>query len=75
MDLVTHANTIPWLVQPGFFVSMIAYLLDAIALLIVAGIGYALLHGSLSHGDDLRLQQNPAEVAGKQTLKVPFTHG
>jgi len=71
MDLVTHANTIPWLVEPGFFVAMIAYLIDAVALLLVAGVVYALLHRLLAHGED----RHPAEEAGKQTQKVPFTHG
>jgi hypothetical protein len=75
MDLVTHSNTIPWLVDPGFFITLIAYMLDATAVTIVVGVVYALLRGVLSHDDNGGLHRYSTEAVGKQTLKVPFTHG
>ena len=74
MGLVSHANTMPWPLHPSFFITLFAYLLDAAALLIAAGIIYALMRGMLTLGDDLVQPRDAGADAGKASPSVPFTH-
>ena len=48
MDIVTHANTLPWLIGPQDFMSLISYALDGLALSLLLGLLYAGLHRLIS---------------------------
>lgn len=63
MNILTHTATIPWQVGPGFFMTLAAYLLDAVAVTATAFVLYALLHRMLSHGER-RGMHGQADEAG-----------
>lgn len=72
MGLVAQPNTMPWSVHPGIFITLFAYLLDAVALLIACGVVYALIRGVLTLGDN-RDQPETGADAGKGSRTAPFT--
>ncbi len=50
MDIISHANVMPWLVDTPFFVQMIVQAMLAVFLLSCAGLAYAGLRRMLSNG-------------------------
>ncbi|MET0065060.1 MAG: hypothetical protein ABW076_01815 [Candidatus Thiodiazotropha sp.] len=49
MTLISHANTMPWLVQPGFFMTLTMLLLNGLVAISVVTLLYRILHRLLSH--------------------------
>ncbi len=68
MDIVAHANTLPWLIGPQDFMSLISYALDGLALSLLLGVLYAGLHRLMSprasRADDRQQQSAPTFDAG-----------
>jgi hypothetical protein len=58
MDILTHANTLPWLIDPAGFLTLLNYSLDALALSLLSLLLYAGLHRLLSH--PVRLEEAPS---------------
>ncbi len=52
MDIISHANVMPWLVDTPFFVQMIVQAMLAVFLLSCVGLAYAGLRRMLSNGVD-----------------------
>lgn len=75
MGLIAHANIMPWSVDPGFFVSLFAYLLDAVALSIAAGVIYALTRGLLRLGDDRGQPLGPFTRSRKIPKSINYREG
>jgi hypothetical protein len=73
MQIVTHVDTISWLAQPAFFMSLIAYLLDAAVLMTVVGLVHALLFGRLSIPHASQHRQRPDRACS--AIGIPFGHG
>jgi len=74
MDIVTHANTLPWLIDPAGFLTLLEYLLEAVALSLFAVLLYAGLHRLLAHPEAREKQpgvrQQAASVSNAAPVKV-----
>ncbi|MEJ2591556.1 MAG: hypothetical protein P8178_09195 [Candidatus Thiodiazotropha sp.] len=75
MHLVTHLITIPWPLQPGFFITLLAYLIDAAAVAIVLGMAYALMRGFLCLDGEHGMLPGLWSGADKPCVKARHTSG
>jgi hypothetical protein len=48
MDLIQHANVLPWSVGAAFFIQMAGQILRAVGVLAIVGLGYAVVYRLLS---------------------------
>ena len=75
MHLVTHLITIPWPLRPGFFITLLAYLIDAAAVAIVLGMAYALMRGFLCLDGEHGMLPGSCSGTGKTSVKARRTGG
>jgi len=63
MDIVTHANTIPWLIDAQGFMTLMSYLIGAVVISTISGLLYAGLYRLLRNHNSLEDQQ-PDQLTG-----------
>ncbi|MET0029407.1 MAG: hypothetical protein ABW101_17380 [Candidatus Thiodiazotropha sp.] len=76
MSLISHANSLPWLVQPGFFMTLTRLLVNGLFAITAVSLLYRILHRLLSHPvSDLTPVQHDGGIGGTsqkvQSLTLP----
>ena len=61
MEIISHANVMPWLVEPSFFLQLFLQAMLAALILALTGLFYAGLRRLLSNGDGI---ETLADVVG-----------
>jgi hypothetical protein len=74
MDIVTHANTLPWLIGPQDFMSLISYALDGLALSLLLGLLYAGLHRLISPRTGRTDDRQPQSVSPFDAELISAAH-
>ncbi len=72
MTLISHANTLPWLVEPGFFMTLTMLLIDALCAITVVTLLYRILYRLLSHADTTQAPLQNTGGIGGTSLNKPF---
>jgi hypothetical protein len=73
MTLISHANTIPWLVEPGFFMTLTMLLINALCAITVVTLIYRVLYRLLSHAQTSQASEQNTGGIGGTSLNKPFT--
>jgi hypothetical protein len=71
MDIVSHANTLPWQVDTTFFMQLINQAISAVISLTITGLAYAGLHRLLSNRS-LGAKPLPDNTPARRRLALPI---
>ncbi len=73
MTLISHANTMPWLVEPGFFMTLTMLLINALCAITVVTLIYRILYRLLSHAQTAQAPAQNTGGIGGTSINKPFT--
>ncbi len=72
MSLISHANTLPWLVQPGFFMTLTLLLINGLAAITVVTLLYRILHRLLAHPGSAQTSLQQTGGIGGTSQRLTF---
>ncbi len=68
MDTISHANVIPWLIDPGYLLQVVELAMFAVASVALAGLVYAGLYRLLSNRPGLLSAFSGGSLTPKATI-------